>query len=163
MPIKPRTKIAHVLNMGIEERQIVMLKKILKYFFSCDRQSPVEREISRRLTWRVIMLSVAPLPFLLVLIYFIYFLAMSNHESAIDLYECNVKFARRLKCLEEEVRRLRQKLNHDGGKTTHRNDGITVLPPSGSTSHETNAQHDDQPLEGVINARKQQPTRFITK
>ena len=128
IPLNHETNSEHD-NQLIEERQIVMLKKILKYFFSCDRQSPVEREISRRLTWRVIMLSVAPLPFLLVLIYFIYFLAMSNHESAIDLYECNVKFARRLKCLEEEVRRLRQKLNHDGGKTTHRNDGITVLPP----------------------------------
>ena len=88
-----------------------MLNERIKHFFSFDRQSPVEREVRRRLTWRVIMLAVSPLPFLLVLIYFIYFLAMSNHESIVDLYECDVKFARRLKCLEEKMQQIQEKLN----------------------------------------------------
>ena len=51
------------------------------------------------------------MPLLFLLIYFIYCLAISNHESVCDLYKSNVKFARRLKSLEEEIRQIRQRLN----------------------------------------------------
>lgn len=103
--------------MAIEERGKVMLKEKIKYFFSYDKESPIEREVRRRLTWRVIMLSLSPVPLLLLLIYFIYCLAISNHESIVDIYERNVKFARRLKSLEEEIRQIRQRLNHDVGES----------------------------------------------
>ncbi len=94
-----------------------MLKEKIKYFFSYDRESPIEREVRHRLTWRVIMLSLSPMPLLLLLIYFIYCLAISNHESIVDIYERNVKFARRLKSLEEEIRQIRQRLDHDVGES----------------------------------------------
>ena len=91
-----------------------MLNEKIKNFFAFDRHSPVEREVRRRLTWRVIMLSISPLPFLLVLIYFIHFLAMSNHESICDLYESDVNLAKRLKCLEEKVRQIQEEFGCDG-------------------------------------------------
>lgn len=93
-----------------------MLNGKITHFFSFDRQSPVEREVRRRLTWRVIMLSVSPLPLLLMLIYFIYLLAMSNHESICDLYDRNVEFARKLKGLEEKVQQIQERLNYDNTK-----------------------------------------------
>lgn len=102
--------------MAIEERNTVMLSEKIKNFFSYDRRSPVEREVRRRLTWRVILLAISPLPFLLLLIHFIYYLAMSNHESISDLYERDVKFARRIKCLEEKVQQIQEKLNCDNTK-----------------------------------------------
>ena len=41
---------------------------------------------------------------------------MSNHESISDLYERDVKFARRIKCLEEKVQQIQEKLNCDNTK-----------------------------------------------
>lgn len=104
----------------LNEREMVMLRGKIKHFFSCDRESPVEREVRRRLTWRVIMLSLSPVPLLLLLIYFIYLLAISNHESISDLHKRNMNLARRIKCLEEEIRQIQQRLNHDDAKYANR-------------------------------------------
>ena len=93
-----------------------MIIEKLKRLFSNAECSPFEREVRRRLTWRVILLAISPLPFLLLLIHFLYLRVMFNSESIIDLHDRNVNAATRIKCLEEKMQQIQEKLNHDSKK-----------------------------------------------
>ena len=93
-----------------------MISEKLKRLFSKAECSPFEREVRRRLTWRVILLAMSPLPLLLLLIHFLYLRVMFNSDSIIDLHDQNVNTARRIKCLEEKVLQIQEKLNHDNTK-----------------------------------------------
>ena len=70
-----------------------MIREKLKRLFSNAECSPFEREVRRRLTWRVILLAISPLPLLLLLIHFLYLRVMFNSESIIDLRDRNVNMA----------------------------------------------------------------------
>ena len=76
---------------------------------SNDVPSLVEREVRARMTWRVILITISPLPFLLLIIYILYRIALFNSESIIELHGRNVETARRLKCLEEKVQQMLQR------------------------------------------------------
>ena len=93
-----------------------MISEKLKRLFSKAECSPFEREVRRRLTWRVILLAMSPLPLLLLLIHFLYLRVMFNSDSIIDLHDRNVNTARRIKCLEEKVQQIQEKLNCDNTK-----------------------------------------------
>jgi hypothetical protein len=93
-----------------------MIREKLKRLFSNAECSPFEREVRRRLTWRVILLAISPLPLLLLLIHFLYLRVMFNSESIIDLHDRNVNAATRIKCLEEKMQQIQEKLNHDNTK-----------------------------------------------
>ena len=62
------------------------------------------------------MLAISPLPLLLLLIHFLYLRVMFNSESIIDLHDRNVNAATRIKCLEEKMQQIQEKLNHDNTK-----------------------------------------------
>ena len=70
--------------------------------------SQVEREARARMTWRIVLIAISPLPFLLLIIYILYRIAVFNSESIIELHGRNVEMARRLKCLEESVQQILQ-------------------------------------------------------
>lgn len=70
--------------------------------------SLVEREVRARMTWRIVLIAISPLPFLLMIIYILYRIVLFNSESIIDLYGRNVKMARRLKCLEKSMQQILQ-------------------------------------------------------
>ena len=93
-----------------------MIREKLKRLFSNAECSPFEREVRRRLTWRVILLAISPLSLLLLLIHFLYLRVMFNSESIIDLHDRNVNAATRIKCLEEKMQQIQEKLNHDNTK-----------------------------------------------
>ena len=93
-----------------------MIREKLEKLLSNAECSPFEREVRRRLTWRVILLAISPLPFLLLLIHFLYLRVMFNSESIIDLRDRNVNTAIRIKCLEEKMQQIQEKLNHDSTK-----------------------------------------------
>ncbi len=65
--------------------------------------SAVEREVRRRLTWRVILLAASPLPLLLFLIYVLYCFMQMNRASIDDLRQRNVELLRRLYDLEQRI------------------------------------------------------------
>ena len=74
-----------------------------------DGPSRVEREVKSCMTWRIVLIAISPLPFLLLIIYILYRIALFNSESIIELHGRNVETARRLKCLEEKVQQMLQR------------------------------------------------------
>ena len=70
--------------------------------------SQVEREVRARMTWRIVLIAISPLPFLLLIIYILYRIAVFNSESIIELHGRNVEMSRRLKCLEKSMQQILQ-------------------------------------------------------
>ena len=64
------------------------------------RDTIYEREVRHRLTWRVILLSVSPLPLLLLLLYFLYYHVKINRESINELRQRNIEILNQLHSLE---------------------------------------------------------------
>ena len=79
--------------------------------------SLVEHEVKKRLTWRIILLSTSPVPFVLLLIYFLYCYVQMRCINVDYLENRHIDIERRLRVLE-------QKLNVD-------NRGQTSEPPAG--------------------------------
>lgn len=76
---------------------------LIKKLFSSKECSPVEREVRRRLTWRIILLSLSPLPFLFLLIISLYYFIRLNTGSIAVLFDQNRKITARLLAIENEL------------------------------------------------------------
>ena len=68
-----------------------------------DRDTIYEREVRRRLTWRVILMSVSPFPLLLLLLYFLYCHVKINRESINELRQRNIEILNQLHALEIQL------------------------------------------------------------
>ena len=73
-----------------------------------DRDTIYEREVRRRLTWRVILLSVSPLPLLFLLLYFLYCHVKINHESINELRQRNIEILNQLHAMEIRLNEQRK-------------------------------------------------------
>lgn len=76
--------------------------------FSNGNSSPIEREVRRRLTWRIILLSLFPLPFLSLIIIWLCCLIQLNAGSIDTLLNQNCKITSRLCSIENELRKLKE-------------------------------------------------------
>lgn len=103
--------IALVRSM-VTERSIDMrsINSVMK-LFSNGNSSPIEREVRRRLTWRIILLSLFPLPFLSLIIIWLCCLIQLNAGSIDTLLNQNCKITSRLCSIENELRKLTSMTN----------------------------------------------------
>ena len=80
------------------------IKKIVRKVFVGDESSPVECEVRRRLTWRLILLSVSPLPLVFLLMYFLYCYVNMKYFTVELLQERSYKLERRICVLEQQLK-----------------------------------------------------------
>ena len=82
------------------------IKNLIGKLFSNGNCSPVEQEIRRRVTWRIILLSLFPLPFVLSLILSLYCLIHLNTESIDVLLGQDCKIISKLCVIENELHKV---------------------------------------------------------
>lgn len=68
-----------------------------------DGYPSAEAEVRRRLTWRMMLLSVSPVPFLFVLLLFLYCFIQSNRASIMSLQRQNRVLDERLRVIEQRL------------------------------------------------------------
>lgn len=98
--------IVRVRNMVIERSIVMGVESLIKKLFSGKECSPIEREVRRRLTWRIIWLSLSPLPFLFLLIISLYYFIRLNAGSIAVLFDQNCKITAKLLAIENELHSL---------------------------------------------------------
>ena len=74
----------------------------LKLFF-VDANSPIEREVRKRFSWRLIMLTLSPLPLVLLLIYVLYCYVQMRFFTLEYLQSRYVDVESRLHALEQRM------------------------------------------------------------
>ena len=74
----------------------------------------IELAVRRCLTWRIILLTLAPLPLLLLLIHFLYCLIQLNRGSIDTLWEQNQKLSEKLHVIEGRILEYGAKTNRHG-------------------------------------------------
>ena len=66
--------------------------------------SLVEHEVRKRLTWRMILLAMSPVPFVLLLIYFLYCYVQMRCLNVDYLENRHLDMERRIRVLEQQVK-----------------------------------------------------------
>ena len=77
--------------------------KLIKNLFSLGNDLPIEREVRRRLTWRMVLLSLAPVPCVLLLMNFLYCLICLNTQTIEILLKKNSDMAMKIDRLERLI------------------------------------------------------------
>lgn len=77
--------------------------KLIKKLFSRGNDSPIEREVRHRLTWRVVLIALAPVPCVLLLMDSLYCLICLNTQTIEMLLKKNADMAMKIDRLERLV------------------------------------------------------------
>ena len=78
--------------------------RFVRKVFVGTENSLVECEVRRRLTWRMVLLSVLPLPLVFLLMYFLYCYVNMKYFTVELLQERSYKLERRIRTLEQRLR-----------------------------------------------------------
>jgi len=92
------------------------MTNFIKNMFFNRKCSPVEQEIRRRLTWRMVLLSVAPVPCLMLLMYFLYCFIRLNTQTIDILLKQNADMAVRIGRMEHIIKEMENAALKDAKK-----------------------------------------------
>ena len=92
------------------------MKDLIKNMLFTRKCSSVEQEIRRRLTWRMALLSVAPVPCLMLLMYFLYCFIRLNTQTIDILLKQNADMAVRIGRLEHIIKEMENAALKDAKK-----------------------------------------------
>ena len=85
-----------------------------RLFLKWGKCSPVEAEVRRRLTWRVMICAAMPVPLLLLILFFLYCCMQIEQGSEIERVRASVRsLQRQNKVLGERLRLIEQRLEMD--------------------------------------------------
>ena len=101
-----RWGIVRVRNMAIKRDVAMGMKDLIKNMLFTRKRSPVEQEIRRHLTWRVMLLSMAPVPCLMLLMYFLYCFIRLNTQTIDILLKQNADMAVRIGRIEHIIKEI---------------------------------------------------------
>lgn len=91
------------------------IKNLFRKLFSEDATPPVEREVRKRFSWRLILLTLSHLPLVLLLIYFLYCYVQMRFFTVEYLQKRYFDVERRLRLLEQKL----NVDNHSKGTNTN--------------------------------------------
>lgn len=94
------------------------VKRTIMKFFTTDTDSPIEREVRKRFSWRLILLTLSHLPLVLLLIYFLYCYVQMRFFTVEYLQKRYFDVERRLRLLEQKL----NVDNHSKGTNTNLKD-----------------------------------------
>ena len=85
-----------------------------RLFLKWGKCSPVEAEVRRRLTWRVMICAAMPVPLLLLILFFLYCCMQIEQGSEIERVRASVRsLQRQNRMLEERLCVVEQRLEMD--------------------------------------------------
>lgn len=91
-----------------------MKKGWLKRLFGREGRSPVEAEVRRRLTWRIMMCAALPVPLLLLLLFSLYCCMQIKQGFEVERVRASVRsLQRQNRVLDERLRVVEQQLEID--------------------------------------------------
>ena len=85
-----------------------------RLFLKWGKCSPVEAEVRRRLTWRVMICAAMPVPLLLLLLFYLYCCMQIEKWSEIESVRASVRsLQRQNRAIDERLRIIEQRLEMD--------------------------------------------------
>ena len=86
-----------------------------RLFVKRGKCSPVEAEVRRRLTWRIMMCAALPVPLLLLILFTLYCCMQIKQGFEIERVRASVRWLQRQdRAIDERLRIIEQRLEMDG-------------------------------------------------